>query len=158
MILCQHPYDHIDTDWVQGTQNPRVYQIYCKVCRTPLGPKDDFEQIREDLYKQQVGWPVVWKDFLGNEIRVGSRVVYPVMSGRSAQMTEGVVEAINPPTSGTTYFRGSIADRIDAPDRIKIMPTGRSARWNQYYSGTHGAKIQKAVTLSANAASVVVVG
>lgn len=158
MAWCEHPYDKLMKTY-KGQRPNTVHLTVCTACGdTPLGSADDFDQLREDAYRDQVGWPIRWKDFLGNEIKVGSIVVYPVMSGRSAQIAEGVVQAINPPTTGDSYYRGGLANRIDAPQRLKIMPTGRSARWEQYYSGRYGDKVQKAVTLSANAASVVVVG
>lgn len=83
-------------------------------------------------------------DWRGNEIRVGSTVVYPRMSGRSCEIQEGTVEAIFRHAQDRTIYAGRDAEgswiREKVPAyRFRIMPT-RSTRFGRW-----GAK--KAVTI-----------
>lgn len=153
---CQHPYNSLKSGWAWNNSNGRAkdFSVQCMVkeCKRvwPMPTEAECEAFIMDMYRLQTGnQDIVYKDMFGTPLEVGSRVIYPVLSGRSCQLTEGMVVEINPPTRGSDYP----AHRLDAPRRLKVLPTGRSSRWEQH--GRYGTDI-KPVTLSANAESAVV--
>lgn len=150
---CQHPYNSLKADWDRYNNN-RTWSVKCMVkdCKREWPMPNDVEaqNFIMDMYRLQTGnQDIVYLDMFGTPLEVGSRVIYPVLSGRSCQLTEGMVVEINPPTRGSDHP----AHRFDAPRRLKVLPTGRSSRWEQH--GRYGQDI-KPVTLSANAESAVV--
>lgn len=157
-IACPHPYNSLKAGWewrdYNGPNRAKTYDVKCMVkdCKHvwPMPNEVECHNFIMDMYRLQTGnQDIVYKDMFGTPLEVGSRVIYPVLSGRSCQITEGMIVEINPPTRGTD----SPASRLDAPKRLKVMPTGRSSRWEQH--GRYGTDI-KPVTLSANAESAVV--
>lgn len=112
-------------------------------------------------------------DFLGTELKVGSRVVYPAGSGRSVQMCEGTVlsfEVVSIGRHAAAVEKGgqAWADRnwpVGVPIKMQVRPSGRSSRWQQHYAGLEFNRETgewegepRPVKLTANARSVVVVG
>lgn len=116
---------------------------------------EDFVKQRELKLMHDEGKDAsIKRDMFGIVIEVGSMVVYPTLSGRSATLSYGEVIEINPPTKAygaDTWSAWSRRVRADAPDRIKVQPRPYTSRWKSW----RGADM-KVVTLTANAPSVVV--
>lgn len=113
-------------------------------------------------------------DFLGTELKVGSRVVYPAGGkSRSVQMVEGTVlefEVCSAENYAKAVKKGgqAWADRyhpLGELAKMKVLPTGRTSRWRQHYGNLQYNRETREyegelrpVTLTINARSVVVVG
>jgi hypothetical protein len=182
---CRHPFDRLVHEW---WHRPALTSIswfsgaWCGACesvlwlldevhsdqtvrsRAPARPKTDWKQFvafRNRMFQEQTGAdPTKFWDMMGNEIKIGSLVVYPVMSGRSCQIALGKVLSIEEPTktfNPDDSWRERALLRMGAPLRVKVQPQRVHSRWNTYYSND-GTGSPKAVTLTANAPSVVVVG
>lgn len=65
------------------------------------------------------------EDFQGNKIYPGDTIVYAAMSGRSCQLTEGVL-------LGLLIKESPYSERKVLTARVQ--PTGRNSRWRQHYS------------------------
>lgn len=69
-----------------------------------------------------------YTDYRGNLLRAGDTVSYAALSGRSAQQVEAVILEIQNVTP--EYGKPAL--------RMKLLPTGRSSRWNQHWSAKDG--------------------
>lgn len=174
MSNCEHPFDKVAwiderTDRQLQTRVPS--HVRCTECNLDYNWQinaEDFVQYRSGLFAAQTGEdPTPHRDMLYRVIETGSLVVYPAMSGRSAQIVLGEVVDIDMnrkrgPLSPDELARIQSRSHHGAPYSIKIQPMG-SSRWKQHWgtrwtkSGTINTGI-KPVTLWANAPSVVVVG
>lgn len=132
-------------------------QMLCLECGWRYEVKDaaDFVRQREiKLLRDEGKDASVKRDMFGNEIRVGSMVVYPHLSGRSATLSYGKVVEINPSTK-SKWASGPEPERrprADSPDKLKVQPMPYTSRWRSWRGDD-----AKPVTLSANAPSVVVI-
>lgn len=157
--FCEHHYNSLrviqERQPAPGVAGQVV--VHCQACRqTVMGfgvSKADAWAFIHEMYQGQTGdIDIVYRDMVGNVITVGCQIVYPVLSGRSTAMAHGTVLEINPPTKGND----TRAHRYDAPRRLKVQPSGLNSRgWQSWLGGDDDIK---AVTLSANAESAVVVG
>lgn len=101
-----------------------------------------------------------YTNWLGQTISIGDTIVYPQLSGRSCQMTEGVVlsfrlkseEDHHRPTEerAQDYWDAHILPTLGQPMKMRVQPTDRSSRWGRFSRGE-----PKPVNLTANAAGVV---
>ncbi len=101
-------------------------------------------------------------DFLGQPLAVGDRVVYPSMSGRSAQMAAGTVVELEVWTEADVresfghyddrYLARQVAELTGRPSRMKVVPETAGSRWKASYQPQEG---RRPVTLTANAMSAV---
>ncbi len=128
----------------------------------------------------------VYTNFLGQEIRPGTRVVYPAGSNRSVQMAEATVLSFELSTRASVEARyggrrrryvgrdsedqpvyetvpiqeSEWLHRVGRPVKMRIQPTGRTSRWQQHWrtrEERENATPIKPVTLTANAESVVAI-
>lgn len=71
-------------------------------------------------------------DWRGNPVKVGSRVLYPRMSGRSCEMQEGIIEEVKP--FADTRWNPDTREREEFTNhKFKIIPTASSrgfSRWS----------------------------
>jgi len=98
-------------------------------------------------------------NFLGQMICEGDLVVYPGGGGRSVQMIEGEVLSMEVMSNEEWDALSEWHQRQAHPGQlmsITLQPTGRTSRWKQHYSAKDEKPARK-VTLTANAASVVLV-
>lgn len=154
---CPHPDFAIQYAWSRQNGGDE-HAMYCSECgwERPVRNAEDFVKQRELKYLHDEGRDAATKrDMFGNEISVGSMVVYPSLSGRSATLSYGKVVEINPPTKAVLYpdkwSTWARRPRADAPDRLKVQPMPYTSRWKSWRG-----EDAKPVTLSANAPSVVV--
>lgn len=162
---CTHP-DHA-LQYVPGRpfttpaqmRPPTPARMICGECDWSMEVRDceDFVKLREAKWKGENPVTYFYADMFGNEIKVGSMVVYPTLSGRSATLSYGEVLEINPPTKAygaDTWENKARRVRCNAPDRLKVQPMPYTSRWRSWRSGNGD---MKPVTLSANAPSAVVI-
>lgn len=168
--FCEHPFDQL-TFSRHGYANTNDDLVFCKLCKGQLGGPmhvSDFLQLRIDIFQRQTGFAAApCMDMFYRRFDVGDTVVYPAMSGRSAQLSSGVVEEINPnrkadPLTPEELMKIQARGRVGEPYSLKIQPTGMDSRWTQHYSQTWNSKTSsyqqvkpRAVTLWANAGSAV---
>lgn len=66
------------------------------------------------------------RDFLGQELAIGDRVIYPVLSGRSTQMTLATIISMEVVTGADEYVeRAQYSNR----DLVNWVETGTLDRW-----------------------------
>lgn len=159
--VCPHPDEEIEFRSV-STNSGKSPQMWCQACRTvvmEVRDSEDFVQQREAKYLAETGnTSVIIADMFGTPIEIGSMIVYPSLSGRSAQMAYGEVVGINtasPPRYVWTDYRAARV-RVDQPDSLKVIPVG-TARWKKHYYSAPAGGSQKPITLTANAPSAVVI-
>lgn len=145
--------------WGQPEYKERLAEPAVMLCcecgwKYPVQDEQDFVKQRELKYIRDEGKsPLVKRDMFGNEIKVGSMVVYPTLSGRSATLSYGKVIEINPKTTSPNgWHEWAHRPRCDVPDRLKIQPMPYTSRWKSWRG-----EDAKPVTLSVNAVSVVVI-
>lgn len=176
-MSCQpdHPYDQIAYSYGRHDRMDPSRSVppnmRCNECKENMHYgmlPFEFLQLRGLMFEQQTGQdPSAWRDMLGRPIEKGSLVVYPAMSGRSAQIVLGEVLDIDmnrkrDPLSADELIRLKVGSHHGAPYSIKIQPMG-SSRWKQHYGRWDPQKRQhdtdiRPVTLWANAPSVINVG
>lgn len=134
-----------------------VPAMHCKRCASdvmPVRDEADFVAQREFKFMSVTGLPVVSRDMFGNEIQIGSKVVYP-RPGHT--MGYGVVEAIDHTKSITDWDRAHRV-RVDAPLRIKIAPVDWDSKGPIDYSRRRADGTPKSITLVRGAEAAVVIG
>lgn len=73
-----------------------------------------------------------FQNFLGQTIEVGDTVVYPAMSGRSTQLSEGVVLAIRGRTEEAAergFKRGR--RKVEGADRVEVHTYHDGTKWTR---------------------------
>lgn len=157
---CPHPDFALGFhyNYSYGTRVLSDPYMYCGECdwKMPVQDAEDFVRQREAKYLLDEGKDAsIKRDMFGNEISVGSMVVYPTLSGRSATLSYGQVVEINPKTTSSDgWSEWARRPRADAPDRLKVLPMPYTTRWKSWRAGRDGSK---PVTLSVNAVSAVVI-
>lgn len=167
-MSCKHPFDRlVYSSWFrQGGQVVHERVITCELCGELIHvghhvTPQMFVEVRKVLFENQTHEdPDLWRDMFYRPIDVGSEIVYPALSGRSAQLVPGVILEMNPDRKDRYYgpftqeekYEMMSKGRLGQPYKLKVQPVGSGSRWVQGYS-----KNQRAVTLSANAGSAVLV-
>jgi hypothetical protein len=163
---CNHPDRYLryneglgHYNWRHHVQLPKqnAPSMHCLRCNSVVvyvNDETDFVKQRELKFTSETGLPVVPRDMLGNEISVGSIVVYP-RPGNT--MGTGMVEAIDHTNTISDWDR-AMKPRVDAPLRIKVAPSEWNSKRMIEYTNRRADGNPKTITLVEGAPSAVVVG
>lgn len=168
---CDHPDRSLRYDDGHGTFGYRHYRYYGKQAQRNRQPsmrclkcnsvvvyvQDETEFCKQRAFKFESATGLdasLYRDMLGNEIQIGSLIVYP-RPGHT--MGTGAVEAINHTKSITDWDRAQLP-RVDAPSRIKVAPSEWNSRDLIPYTSRRADGTPKSITLVQGAPSAVVIG
>lgn len=175
MSGCTHPFDQISymEQRTLRLSDPQVHvpsHVHCNVCGYDYNHEitpGEFVQYRADLFERQTDRdPNVVRDMFYQPLEIGSLIVYPAMSGRSAQIVSGEIVDLNmnrvrDPLSQDELNKMMANGRHGEPYSMKVLPSV-SSRWRQhwnhrYVNGNMVKTPPKPVTLWANAGSAVLI-
>lgn len=166
---CDHPDNRLKYHDGFGLPGVRYYwrpkgskpqsqpSMFCMKCNSVViyvNDESDFIKQREFKYTSETGQPVVPRDMLGNEIKIGSVIVYP---RPRHTMGTGVVEAIDHTNTVSDWDKAQ-RPRVDAPVRIKVQQMEWDSKDFVPYMNRRADGTPKSITLVQGACSAVVVG